>query len=60
MPKLQIIVQILVTCMPNCHNKHISLDLPFAQGVFDKVFKPHEEIANFILSTCYLKIQRQS
>lgn len=33
---------------------------PFAQDVFDRVIKPHEEIANFILSTCYLKIKRQS
>ena len=34
-----------------CYNKHISLDLPFAQDAFDKVIKPHEEIANFVLST---------
>ena len=33
---------------------------PFAQDAFDRVIKPHEEIANFILSTCYLKIQSQS
>ena len=33
---------------------------PFAQDAFDRVIKPHEDIANFILSTCYLKIQRQS
>ena len=30
---------------------------PFAQDAFDKVIKPHEAIANFISSTCYLKIQ---
>lgn len=29
---------------------------PFAQDAFDRVIKPHEEIANFIISTCYLKI----
>lgn len=53
MPKLQIIVQILSTCMPNCHNKHISLDLQFAQEAFVRVVKPLDVIANFILSTCY-------
>lgn len=42
--------------MSNCHNKHISLDLAFAQDAFDRVIKPHETIANFILSTCYLEI----
>lgn len=33
---------------------------PFAQDAFDKVIKPHEKIANFILTTCYLEIQRHS
>ena len=33
---------------------------PFAQDTFDRVIKPHKDIANFILSTCYLKMQRQS
>ena len=32
----------------------------FTQDAFDKVIKPHEKIAKFILFTCYLKIQRQS
>lgn len=27
---------------------------------YNKVIKPHVAIANFIFSTCYLKIQRQS
>lgn len=29
---------------------------PFAQDAFDKVIKPYESIANFIISTCYLEI----
>ena len=33
---------------------------PFAQDAFDKVIKPHKAIANFILTTCYLEIQRHS
>ena len=32
----------------------------FAQDAFDKVIKPHKAIANFILTTCYLEIQRHS
>ena len=32
----------------------------FAQDAFDKVIKPHKSIANFILTTCYLEIQRHS
>ena len=38
--------------MPNCHNKLISSDLASAKDAFDKVIKPHEKIAKFILSTC--------
>ena len=29
---------------------------PFAQDAFDRVIKPHETIANFILSTYLLEI----
>ena len=32
----------------------------FAQDAFDKVIKPHKAIAKFILTTCYLEIQRHS
>lgn len=32
----------------------------FAQDAFDKVIKPHKSIADFILTTCYLEIQRHS
>ena len=32
----------------------------FAQDAFDKVIKPYKTIANFILTTCYLEIQRHS
>lgn len=32
----------------------------FAQDAFDKVIKPNKAIADFILSTCYLKIQMHS
>ena len=35
----------------------VALIAPFAQDAFDKVITPHEAIANFISSTCYLKIQ---
>ena len=29
---------------------------PFAQKVFDKIIRPRRTIANFIISTCPLKI----
>jgi hypothetical protein len=29
---------------------------PFAQNAFDQIIRPHAEIANFIVSTCPLKI----
>ena len=29
---------------------------PLAQDAFDKIIKPHPKIANFIISTCPLKI----
>ena len=32
----------------------------FAQDVFDKIIKPHLAIANFIISTCPLKISQES
>jgi len=32
----------------------------FAQDAFDKIIKPHLAIANFIISTCPLKISQES
>jgi len=29
---------------------------PFAQDAFDKIIRPHKAIADFIISTCPLKI----
>lgn len=33
---------------------------PFAQDAFDKIIKPHMEIANFITSTCPLEISQEN